>query len=77
MNPNTAPPAPWLSLAIYAVVFASMILWLAPRKGKSRLLALLALIPCLGPFVIIILLSLTDKEVLDEIAELKKRIDQK
>lgn len=78
MSPDNPSPA-WFSLIplfIYSVIFAAVVLWLAPRKGKSQLWALFALIPCAGPFVLIYLLALTDKKVLDELAELRGRIDE-
>jgi len=59
------------------MIFAAIVFWLAPRKGKSPLLALAVLVPCAGPFVMIYLLSLTDKKVINEIAELKSRLDGK
>ena len=58
------------------MIFAAIVLWLAPRKGHSQLWALAVFVPCIGPLVVIYLLSQTDKKVLDEIAELKNRIDK-
>jgi hypothetical protein len=59
---------------LISVVWAVLVVWLAPRKGHSRWLALLALIPCGGFLVIFYLFSITDKRVLDDIEMLKKQI---
>ncbi len=78
MNPDVPTPSVWLSivpLLVYSLIFAAMVLWLAPRKGKSQLMALIVLVPCIGPLVMIYLLALTDKKIVDEIAELKRRLD--
>jgi len=80
MNPDVPQPPAWLSLMpllIYSLLFAATVLWLAPRKGKSQLMALIVLVPCVGPFIMIYLLALPDKKTLDEIAELKRRLDGK
>ena len=63
-----------MPLLIIGVVAASMVLWLAPRKGRSRWLALLLFVPCVGFLVVPYLLSLTDQRVLDDLASLKKQI---
>lgn len=78
---ESAPDQPpfWLSLLpllFISVFLAAIVVWLAPKKGKSPLLALLVFIPCGGFLVIIYLLSFTDKKVLDDIADLKSRIDR-
>ncbi len=64
-----------IPLFFYSVIIAGIVLWLAPRKGQSQLWALAVLIPCVGPFVLFYFLSLTDKKVLDDIADLKKQIE--
>ena len=66
-----------MPLLIYSLLFAAMVLWLAPRKGKSQWMALIVFVPCIGPFVMIYLLALPDKKTLDEIAELRRRLDEK
>ena len=79
-NPNPTPPPFWMSLMplfVYSLIFAGIVVWLAPRKGLSPLWALIVLVPCIGPFFMIYLLALTDKKVLDEITELKNRIENK
>src|SRR5437899_8041538 len=76
-TPGTPAPPIWTSfvpMLLLGVLFALAVLWLAPRKGRSRWLALLAFIPCGGFLVVLCLLSLTDKQVLDDIEMLKKRI---
>jgi len=77
MNQDSPTPSLLVSLVpllIYTLIFVSIVLWLAPRKGKSRLFALIVLIPLIGPFVMIYLLALPDKKVLDAIADLQNRI---
>jgi hypothetical protein len=79
MNQDTTQPSFLLSilpLLFVGIIFAAIVFWLAPRKGQSQLWALAVFVPCIGPLVIIYLLSLTDKKLLDEIAELKSRIDK-
>ena len=53
---------------------APIVLWLAPRKGCFRWYAVPAFIPCFGFFIVLYVLSLTDKKVLDDIEVMKKRI---
>ena len=53
---------------------ALIILFIAPRKGKSRAWALLGMIPLANMFILIWLASLTDRAVLDAIADLRNRI---
>ena len=57
-------------------LFSLGVLWPAPRKGRSRWLALLAFIPCGGFLVVVYLMSLTDKRVLDDIESLKKQLER-
>lgn len=64
---------PLLTVSMLFALFAS---WLAPRKGKSSLLALFVFVPCGGILVVLYLLALTDKKVLDDIEELKSRLDR-
>lgn len=74
---GTPPPPVWMSFAptlLLGVLTAGIVLWLAPRKGRSKWLALAAVIPCVGIFVVPYLLSLTDQRVLDDLAFLKKQI---
>lgn len=52
---------------------ALIILFMAPRKGRSRAWALLGFLPLANMILLIWLASLTDKAVLDAISELKKR----
>lgn len=54
-------------------LIAVIIFFMAPRKGKSRAWALLGMIPLANMVILIWLASLTDKTVVDAIAELKKR----
>jgi hypothetical protein len=61
-------------MLFFGVLVASMVLWLAPRKGRSRCFALVAFIPCIGVFVVLYLLSLTDQRVLDDLESLKKQL---
>jgi hypothetical protein len=77
-TPGTAAPPAWTSFVptvLLGVISAAIVLWLAPRKGCSRWLALVALIPCVGSLVIIYLFSLTDKRVLEDIETLKRQVD--
>ena len=78
MESSTVQQLPaWVSfvpLLVYVILFAVLVIWLAPRKGRSRLLALAAVIPFVGPLIVIYLLSITDKQVLDDIESLKKQI---
>ncbi len=60
-------------MVVLGLLFAIVVIWLAPHKGRSRWLALLAFIPCGGFIVVLYLLSLTDKRVLDEIEALKEQ----
>ena len=64
---------PFVPAMFFGVLSALIILWLAPRKGQTRWLALVAIAPCIGPFIVVYLLALTDKRVLDEIEALKKQ----
>ena len=80
VTPGTQPPPTWTSfvpLLVFGVIAAGMVLWLAPRKGRSRWLALCVFIPCVGFLVVPYLLSLTDKRVLDDLADLKKQIGER
>ena len=63
-----------IPLLIVSILFSLFVAWLAPRKGKSSLLALLVFVPC-GGFLMVIYL-LTDQKVLDDIEELKNRLDR-
>jgi len=75
---GTVEPPIWVSFVpavVLGVLFAGVVLWLAPRKGCSKWLALLAVIPCVGTLVIFYLLALTDKRVLDDIERLKTQIE--
>ena len=77
-TPGTVQPPAWVSLVptvLLGVLAAVVVLWLAPRKGCSRWLALVAIIPCVGTLVIFYLLALTDKRVLDDIERLKTQIE--
>jgi hypothetical protein len=76
-TPGTSTPPLWTSfvpLLLLSIVWAALVVWLAPRKGRSRWLALLAFIPCGGFLVVFYLFSVTDKQVLDDIEMLKKQI---
>ncbi len=80
MTPETAAPS-WVQfvpLALITLFYVAVVWWLAPKKGISPYYALIGLIPCLGTiaiFVIFIyLITLTDKAVLDEISDLKRRL---
>jgi hypothetical protein len=59
---------------VLGILAAIVVLWLAPRKGCSRWLGLLAFVPCVGWLVIFYLLARTDKRVLDDIEALKTQI---
>ena len=77
---DTVPEAPlfWISLLpllIVSMLCAIFAAWLAPKKGKSPVLALLVFLPCGGILLVFYLLSLTDKKVLDDIEELRSRLD--
>lgn len=77
LNSDPSQVPTWVSLMpllFISLVFALAVLWIAPRKGKSRLLALLVFVPCVGPLTLLYLVSLTDKKVLDDIAELKRKL---
>lgn len=79
MNPS-ASPSPAIALLSLLPLFIAMgavalvILIMAPRKGKSRAWALLGLMPLANMVVLIWIASLTDKAVLDALAELKRRM---
>jgi uncharacterized membrane protein len=79
MTPETEPSflMSIIPLFIVGIIWAAVALWLAPRKGKPRWFAAVMLIPLIGPFGILYLLALTDKKVLDEIAELKRSLREK
>jgi cell division inhibitor SulA len=78
MNPFSSP-TPAVALLSLLPLFIAMgtvaliILLMAPRKGKSRAWALLGLLPLANMVVLIWIASLTDKAVLDALAELKKK----
>jgi hypothetical protein len=64
-------------MLLLGVLSVCVVLWLAPRKGCSRWLALVTLFPCVGTLVIFYLLARTDKRVLDDIERLKTQIEAK
>jgi hypothetical protein len=80
MIPETPAPSwvQFLPLLTFSLIYVALIWWLAPRKGISPWYALIGLIPCFGTlavfFIFIYLLTLTDKAVLDEIADLRRRL---
>jgi hypothetical protein len=61
----------FLPLMIVSVIFCIFAIPISHRKGKGSLFPLLCLIPFISAFVLIYLVSLTDKEVLDRLAALE------
>ncbi len=61
-------------MVFMGILVGALVLWLAPRKGHSRALVLVAVLPCIGSLVVLYLLSLTDKQVLDDIRELRDKL---
>jgi hypothetical protein len=61
-----------LPLILAMGTVAIVIFFMAPRKGKSRAWTLLGLVPLANMLFLIWLASLTDKAVIDALAELKK-----
>jgi hypothetical protein len=77
-NPGTATQPAWVTFVpaiMIGLVCAGVVLWLAPRKGCSKWWALVGFVPCFGSLVILYVLSLTDKQVLDDIADLKRKVE--
>jgi hypothetical protein len=67
-------PNIFLSLLPLLMVTVVLFLFAIPigrRKGRSFGFTLLVLIPFVGPFVLIYLVSLTDRQVLDRLAALE------
>jgi len=68
----------FLPLALFTLFYVALAWWLAPKKGISPYYALIGLIPCFGTLAIFVivfyLLTLTDKSVLDELSDLKRRL---
>ncbi|WP_415907844.1 hypothetical protein [Oleiharenicola sp. Vm1] len=62
-----------LPMLLVFLVVAIAIFVMAPRKGRSRAWAILGLLPLVNVLVLIWLASLTDKAVLDALAELRRR----
>ena len=81
MTPETAPEPSLLvsilPLLFVSLIWAAIVLWLAPRKGKPRWFALLMLVPGIGPLGVLYLLALTDKKIIDDIEELKRRLGER
>jgi hypothetical protein len=76
MNQPQSPAVALISLIpLFSalVLVAIMIFFMAPRKGRSRAWALLGMIPLANILILIWMASLTDKAVLNALAELKRR----
>jgi hypothetical protein len=76
MTPAEAPPPTifaLLPLFLMSALLAAFIFFLAKRKGRSALLLLIGFVPLANVLVAIWLASLTDKSVLEQIEELKRR----
>jgi hypothetical protein len=63
-----------LPLLITTVVLFLFAIPIGRRKGMSFGFILLSLIPLVGPFVLLYILSLTDKSVLDRLALLEGKL---
>ena len=61
---------PFLLVAFILFLFAIPV---SRRKGRGIGSAALCLIPFLGPFILLYLVSLTDKSVLDRLAALENK----
>ena len=74
----TQPPAgfPVIVLVGYFVLWLALALFiaaLAPRKGRSRWVALIAFVPIVNAFYVLWLASLTDRSVLDRLQALETK----
>jgi hypothetical protein len=61
----------FLPLLIISIVYAALLWPILRRKGKSRLHIIWSIVPIFGMLLFIWVLSLTDKSVLDRLAELE------
>lgn len=61
-------------LFIVGVIIAGVIAPIVKRKGRSPWLALVGLVPLVGPFYLLYVISLTDQAVLDRLARLENQI---
>jgi hypothetical protein len=63
-----------LSLVPFLIITLVLFFFAIPigrRKGRGFGFVLLCLIPLVGPFILLYLASLTDKQILDRLAALK------
>ena len=68
---------PFLSLLPFLIVTIVFFIFAIPigrRKGKSIGFAFLCLVPLVGPFILLYIISLTDKAVLERLATLEQRL---
>ena len=61
---------PFLLISVVCFLFA---VWIGRRKGRGVGFAAWCLVPFLTPFILLYLVSLTDKLVLDRLAVLESR----
>lgn len=76
-SPETFPVhviAPFIPLLLVSALLVIFILSLARRKGRSQLLCVLGFVPIANMFVTLWLASLTDRAVLDQLEDLKRRV---
>ena len=77
---NSTPPPPpvgivtFLPMLLLCALLAVLMFRIARRKGRSELFCLLGFVPFANVMVALWLASLTDKAVLDQLAELKRRL---
>jgi len=79
MNPSPPPLAGLLAFLPFFLIcgaLAVLIAFVAKRKGRSPLVALLAFVPLVNGLYALWLCSLTDVSVLREIEELRRRMHE-
>jgi hypothetical protein len=62
-----------LPLLITTLILFGFSIPISRRKGKSFVYPLLCLVPFATPFVLLYLVSLTDQQVLDQLASLERK----